>query len=191
MNPSDRVWRERGLRLAVLAGDERAWQTWYEESYAGLAAYAAWRCAGLYDLREEIVQETWLTAIRRLRTFDPEQGSFAGWLQGIAAHLLQNHFRQQVRRGGHKRSLNGRASTMPAAEHDLEQRELAARIAEALTALPERYEAVLRAKYFQEQSVVQIAELWQETPKAVESLLSRARQAFREAFGKEEQECHE
>src|SRR5207245_1709898 len=93
----------RGRRIlsrvpAVWAGDERAWQTWYDECYAGLAAYVAWRCAGLPDVSEEIVQDTWLTAVRRLRAFDPEQGSFAGWLQGIAAKLLLNRFRQQARR---------------------------------------------------------------------------------------------
>jgi RNA polymerase sigma-70 factor (ECF subfamily) len=186
MNPSDRVWREHGLRTAVLAGDESAWQTWYEESYAGLAAYVAWRCAGMPDLAEEIVQESWLTAVRRLRAFDPEHGSFAGWLQGIAANLLVNHFRRQARRRVHDRSLNGQAAVVPAADHALEQREAAERIAAALSTLPERYEAVLRAKYLEQQSVAQIAGSWNETPKAVESLLTRARQAFRDAYENKE-----
>jgi RNA polymerase sigma-70 factor (ECF subfamily) len=184
MNPSDRVWRERGLRNAVLAGDERAWQTWYDESFEGLATYIAWRCAGLSDLGAELVQETWLTAVRRLRAFDPEQGSFAGWLRGIAAHLLRNHFRRQARRGRLDQSLNGQVRSAPPAERVLEQRELAERIARALSTLPERYEAVLRAKYLDQQSMAQIAESWNETPKAIESLLTRARQAFRQHFGK-------
>jgi RNA polymerase sigma-70 factor (ECF subfamily) len=125
MNPSDRVWRERGLRNAVLAGDERAWQTWYDETYESLAAYVAWRCAGLADVAEDVVQETWLTAVRRLRAFDPEQGSFAGWLRGISAHLLHNHFRRQLRRGRLEPSRNGQCPSAPPAEHPLEQRELA------------------------------------------------------------------
>ena len=62
MPSSDRVGRERVLRSAVLAGDERAWQTWYDESFDGLYAYVSWRCAGLRDLTEEVVQDTWLTA---------------------------------------------------------------------------------------------------------------------------------
>src|SRR6516162_4354904 len=98
MNPSDRVWRERGLRSAVLAGDERAWQTWYDESFAGLYAYVWWRCAGLRDLGDEVVQETWLTAVRRVRDFDPERGCFAGWLCGIAANVLRNQLRRETRR---------------------------------------------------------------------------------------------
>jgi RNA polymerase sigma-70 factor (ECF subfamily) len=186
MNPSDRIWRERGLRSAVLAGDERAWQIWYDESFAGLAAYVAWRCAGLRDLSEEIVQETWLTAVRRIRSFDPERGSFATWLRGIAANHLRNSLRSQDRRRKQPYNRNGSPSVMLPAETLLEQRDLAERIARALTTLPERYEAVLRAKYLDQQSVAQIAETWNETPKAIESLLTRARQAFREAYGKPE-----
>src|SRR5438094_720793 len=99
MDPSDRVGRERLLRRAVLAGDEPAWRTWYAESFDGLYAYARWRCSGLRDLAEEVVQETWLTAVRRIRDFDPMAGSFAGWLRGIAANVLRNQLRQRQRRG--------------------------------------------------------------------------------------------
>jgi RNA polymerase sigma-70 factor (ECF subfamily) len=182
MNPGDRVWRERGLRSAVLAGDERAWQTWYDESYAGLAAYVAWRCAWLRDLADDIVQETWLIAVRRIRSFDPERGSFADWLRGIAANLVRNHFRKGQRPSRPLQSLNGHVAAREPAADPREERELSERIARALACLPDRYEAVLRAKYLDQQSVIEIAAAWEETPKAIESLLSRARQAFREIY---------
>jgi RNA polymerase sigma-70 factor (ECF subfamily) len=44
------------------------------------------------------------------------------------------------------------------------------------------YEAVLRAKYLEGQSVADIAAGRGDSAKAVESLLTRARQAFREAY---------
>ena len=94
MKSSERVWRERGLRDAVLAGDEQAWRALYEAAFDGLRAYAYWRCAGLNDLADEIVQESWLVAVRRIRSFVPESGSFAGWLRGIAANVVRNHLRQ-------------------------------------------------------------------------------------------------
>jgi RNA polymerase sigma-70 factor (ECF subfamily) len=179
MSWSDPAWRERGLLAAVLAGDEAAWRTWYDESYDGLYAYVLWRCAGLRDLADEVVQETWLTAVRRIRTFDPGRGRFAGWLRGIAANTLRNHLR---RRPPHAPAAlrDGDGST-PAADAALERRESAERVARALAALPGRYEAVLRAKYLDGLSVAAIAAAWGETPKAIESLLSRARQAFRDA----------
>jgi RNA polymerase sigma-70 factor, ECF subfamily len=178
MAASDRVGHEQSLRRAVLRGDAHAWQTLYDEAFAEVFAYVQWRCAGLSDLADDITQETWLVAVRRIRTFDPEQGSFASWLRGIAANLLRNHFRA-------KQAVTNRTlpeSATPASG-DMERREQAERVAWVLSELPERCEAALRAKYLEQRSVEQIALLWCETPKAVESLLSRAREAFREAYG--------
>jgi RNA polymerase sigma-70 factor (ECF subfamily) len=182
MHSPERVGREQGLRAAVLAGDERAWRTWYDESFAGLYAYALWRCGGLRDRADEVVQEVWLTAVRRVTDFDPERGSFASWLCGIAANLLRNQFRRQARRGLMPRPpamANGQAEAAGAA---LERREQAERVARTLAALPERYEAALRAKYLEQRGVADIAADWGETAKAVESLLTRARQAFRAEY---------
>ena len=95
MPSDDRFQRESVLHRAVLAGDERAWRALYEESFDPLYRYVHWRCAGMVSITEETVQETWLTAVRRIRTFDPEQGSFLGWVRGIAANVLRNQFRQK------------------------------------------------------------------------------------------------
>ena len=183
MEPSERVGRERALRRAVLAGDESAWRAWYDECFDALLGYVLWRCGGLRDAADEVVQETWLTAVRRVRHFDPDAGTFAGWLRGIAANLLRNHFRCE-RRPDVVALLNGR-SPEPA-DADLVRRERAERVARALAELSPRHEAVLRAKYLEGRAVAAIAAAWHETPKTVESLLTRAREAFRAAYGNPE-----
>jgi len=183
MASGDRVWRELGLHRAVLAGDEHAWRAWYEESFPALYSYVLWRCAGLRDLADDIVQETWLTAVRRVRAFDPGRGSFAGWLRGIAVNVLRHHLRR-TRSDNRVIGLDSVDRAAPPDTSPLE-RETAERIARALARLPERYEVVLRAKYLEQQAVDAIASAWAETPKAIESLLSRARQAFREQFEQE------
>ncbi len=166
---------ERGLRVAVLAGDERAWQIWYDESFVAVDRYIAWRCGGLRDLADDVLQETWLTAVRRIRQFEPERGSFVAWLRGIAANIVRNQLR---RRTNHDlASLNG---DVPA--RDDRQRE---RVAAALAELPEHYERVLRQKYLDRLEVAEIAAESSDTAKAVESLLSRARDAFRKAYESE------
>jgi RNA polymerase sigma-70 factor (ECF subfamily) len=184
MEPAERVEVERARRRAVLSGDTRAWQAWYDESYAGLYAYVLWRCGGLRDRADEVVQDTWLTAVRRLGAFDPEAGGFAVWLRGIAANVLRN----TLRRDGRHRRLRPRApgelETEPA-DAETERREQAERVAQALADLPAHYEEVLRAKYLDGCSVARIAATRSETVKAVESLLTRARQAFRAAFAQE------
>lgn len=173
MKSSDSAWRERGLHRAVLAGDEAAWRAWYDESCDGLYAYVVWRCAGLRDLADEVVQETWLTAVRRVAAFDPGRGPFAVWLRGIAGNVLRNQLRKRCR-------LEPLDRDVAAPEDD--RRGDAENVVRALAELSERYEAVLRAKYFDQLSVHAIAAAWGETPKAIESLLTRARQAFRETY---------
>ncbi len=166
---------ERGLWNAVRAGDEQAWRLWYEAACEPLYAYVLWRCAGLRDVADEIVQETWLTAVRRLGEFDPDRASFVTWLRGIAGNLARNHFRKEKHRATEP------LGDLPARD-DRERREQAERIAQALAALPAHYEAVLRAKYLDQESVADIAAAQGESIKAIESLLTRARQALREMF---------
>lgn len=185
MSQEEQRLREKALRKAVLQGQEDAWQLLYDPSFASLYAYVQWRCGGLNDPTEEIVQETWLIAIRRIRSFDPDQGTFLGWLRGIAAQLLRNHFRKQARRNG-TTSLDAVQPWNGATE--LEEQERAWQIAQALAALPDHYEAVLRARYLESQSVKEIAQSRNESPKAIESLLTRARAAFRTAYGEDTHE---
>jgi RNA polymerase sigma-70 factor (ECF subfamily) len=182
MTRQNRVERERLLRGAVLTGDQRAWRLWYEESYEPLYRYVHWRCGGLDDLADEVVQETWLTAVRRVRRFDPRQAGFATWLRGIAANVLRNRFRKLAAQQDRTEPLKSDPPGEGSAEAGLIGRERRERVAAALADLPEHYEGVLRAKYLENAAVSEIAEASGQTPKAVESLLTRARQAFRAKY---------
>jgi RNA polymerase sigma-70 factor, ECF subfamily len=181
MDPESRVYQEEMLRRAVLAGDEDAWRVWYLEVFDELDRFVFWRCGGRRHEADEIVQETWLTAVRQIRSFRPREGSFLAWLRGIAANLRRN----QVRAAGRLSQRETQAAALVDAAqakqvtHDHDQSE---QIAATLDGLLERQESVLRAKYFDGLSVAEIAEAWKESPKAIESLLSRARDAFRERF---------
>jgi RNA polymerase sigma-70 factor (ECF subfamily) len=183
MQPENRVYREEILRRAVLAGDEHAWRVWCLEVFDELDRYIIWRCGGRRYEADEIVQETWLTAVRQIRSFQPQQGSFLAWLRGIAANVRRNHVRSARRLAQRETTTDGRycdAQSEPVGD-DQERNE---QIAAALDGLLERQESVLRAKYLDGLSVADIAAAWNESPKAIESLLSRARVAFRERFEK-------
>ena len=186
MDEGERVRREQWLRGAVLSGDEAAWRAWYVEHCAALEVYVHWRCAGVRDLAEDVLQETWMTAVRAVRRFCPESGSFRQWLCGVAANIVRNQLRARSRRARRQRTITSVAS-MPNESTNLDELEARAEaVAQALAALPGRYEQVLRAKYLEQRSVEDIAAAWGETPKAIESLLTRARQAFRESYAAEE-----
>jgi RNA polymerase sigma-70 factor (ECF subfamily) len=176
-------WRERAIRDAVLAGDADAWRQWYDAHFDRLAGYVRWRCGGLRELADDVLQEAWLVAVRRLKSFDPDKGAFFDWLCGIAANAARNAVRSRVRQKARSRPLAAGDDTP--ANDTAAAREKAECVAAALAALPDRYEVVLRAKYLDRLSVDEIAAARGESPKAVESLLSRARQAFREAYEEE------
>jgi RNA polymerase sigma-70 factor (ECF subfamily) len=186
MRNGDGVWREIHFRDAVLAGNADAWRTWYEQSYEPLARYVHWRCAQLHDLADDVIQETWLTAIRRIGRFRPEEADFLSWLRGIAANVIRNQFRGRRRLLGRQQPLMSEPSSNGTAHTTEDDRERSERIALALAALPDHYEAVLRAKYLDQLPVDRIAEQRGESPKAVESTLTRARAAFREAYAQQE-----
>jgi RNA polymerase sigma-70 factor (ECF subfamily) len=177
MSESPQIERQAWLRQAALSGDESAWRSLYDESFEALDRFVLWRCAGRRDAADEVVQQTWLIAVRRLKAFDPQRGMFVDWLRGIATNELSN-YQRRVRRDGRQSSLDGNDEVPQGGEPLAESQEAD----ELLAALPARQQAVLRAKYLDGESVAEIADQWQETPKAVESLLARARLALRRLY---------
>jgi len=166
--------RERTLRTAALCGDEPAWVELYHTAYDTVFRYALWRCGGRVDLAEDVTQEVWMLAARKLRAFDPARGRFAGWVCGLAANVARNAVRTRLRV---TRRLAAVSTSSPESDgHDPEL------VAVGLAELPAGYEEVLRAKYFEQRSVGDIAAETGKSVKAVESLLTRARDAFREVY---------
>ncbi|HVC95460.1 MAG TPA: sigma-70 family RNA polymerase sigma factor [Pirellulales bacterium] len=182
MEPDALAWEEHALRDAVLAGHEAAWRALYERSFDAVYAFVYHRVGRQSHRADEVVQEAWLVAVRRIASFDPARGSFESWLKGIAENVLKNQRRRWTRDA---RSLPLEAcraeNTTPNEERTLEVRELVALV---FTALPGRYQDVLRAKYQEQLSVADIAARSGGTPKSIESLLSRARESFRNAYEK-------
>lgn len=184
MDSEDRVLREEMLRREVLSGNEQAWRIWYGETFDDLQNYVLWRCGGRRDWADEVVQETWLTAVRSMRRFAPRQGNFLAWLRGIASNVLRNYLRRQKRHLKTQQPAEDAIdkSSQAGLRQPVEENE--EQIAAVLDALTDRHEAVLRAKYLDGLSVAEIAASWNATPKTVESLLGRAREAFRDLYEK-------
>jgi RNA polymerase sigma-70 factor (ECF subfamily) len=176
MDETTRNREEQVLKDAVLRGDAAAWEALYRRGFRPLWAFISARTSGQRDVAEEITQECWMIAVRRLKDFDPHRAPFEAWLKGIAERLLMNH----------QRSLRRRPKPDPRTPMDLaaptQDPDRTERVLLALTALPSSYQEVLRAKYERGLAVVEIATKMGRTQKAVESLLSRARDAFREVW---------
>ncbi len=176
---AERAWHEQGLRDAALAGDARAWRVLVEQHQDAVRRYLAWRLGGCLSTLDDLTQESWLIAARSLRRFAPDRGAFQHWLFGIAGNVCRNHLRSRRRSKQRPLPDHLEPSEEPA------QHEQSERVALALAELPEHYERLLRAKYFEEASVECIAQAEGQTVKAIESMLTRARAAFRESYQRE------
>jgi RNA polymerase sigma-70 factor (ECF subfamily) len=168
---------ERALAEAAKRGDEDAWRALFERHADAAYRFAYVRTGRHRERAEEAVQEAWMIAVRRLGSFDARRGSFGAWLQGILTNVLANQYRRWARRDTSETSLDSVAAASESPSHD-------DRLALALTELPAGYQDALRAKYVDGHTTQEIADRFGRTPKAIESLLSRARVALREAYGR-------
>lgn len=186
MSDDSRIQRERSLRAAILNGDESAWRALYDMTYEPLRAFILWKLSGRPIAVEETLQEVWLTAVRKIRSFDPFQAPFVDWVKGVALNVIRNSCRKlrlQPLSNSDLESLEGIGQTISG---DLDRTDTSIQINTILNALPANYAAVLQAKYLEQRTVCEIARTWNQTEKGIESLLTRARQAFRIQFEKEQ-----
>jgi RNA polymerase sigma-70 factor (ECF subfamily) len=187
--------QEREVALGLREGKTEAWRTLYdayaEQVWRSVARLLGPQSADVAD----VVQETFLAAARSAATYDASRGPLWLWLWGIARRQVALHYRKQERQDRLKHAddwlarsngqllhwLDGRQETPPDA---LESAELVTLVRAVLMELPADYETLLTAKYLHETSVEQIADREQCSAAAVKSKLARAREAFRQAFGK-------
>ena len=164
--------------------DAAAWDEVYEEHVHELYGFVYRLVRGDPQTAADVFQDAWLDAIRHIGQFDPKRGELHSWLFGIARRRVALHWRQRLARGDTAAAaraeipvevLDGAIVPNDVIEH-LEQ---AAVVQAALLALPPERRRMLVDKYVEDLSVNQIAARTGKSPKAVESLLSRAREQFR------------
>lgn len=67
----------------------------FDEHALPLHRYLARRVG--VDVADDLVSETFLTAMRAEENYDREKGSAVGWLYGIATNLLRGHAKREAR----------------------------------------------------------------------------------------------
>ena len=100
---------------------------------------------------EEMVQEAFLRAFRKLHLFD-ERSSFSSWLFTLATRLFISEMRRQQPDWLHSEEVDLlHSSSDPSAETD--ERERAETVRRAVIALPEKYRNAITVYYFHEKDV--------------------------------------
>ncbi len=187
------VHLDRALARRILGGDEAAFRELFDRFFPRLYRFALARMPGDPEGARDIVQQTFCQAIERLDTYRGEAALYT-WFCQICRNVLADHFRRHDRIGGRVVLLedlpNARAVLESLAAPASDGPEAGAqhaqlhRIVEAtLDALPGRYGEALEWKYIDGLSVREIAARLELGEKAAESLLTRARESFRDAIG--------
>jgi RNA polymerase sigma-70 factor (ECF subfamily) len=178
------------LARRLMAGDEAAFEEFFADYFPRLYRFACARLAGNEDAVEEVVQSALIRGIDKLHTYRGDAALFtwlctlcrreiAAWLErsGRTAEVALIDDQPEIRA-----ALEAFAAARDDPETELRRRELARLVEATLDHLPVRYADALEWKYMDGMSVDEIAARLGLGYKAAESLLSRARQAFREGF---------
>jgi RNA polymerase sigma-70 factor (ECF subfamily) len=176
----------------LLDGDQRVFKAVFDGYFPRLYRYVASRVGGNSDEARDIVQQSFCKAVERLDSYRGE-ASLYGWMLQICRNTLIDRARRNSSRPHHfslrenSDALESIVDALRAPEneqpdHRAARLDLLQIIEATLDYLPSHYGDVLEWKYVEGRSVNEIAQRLKLSPKAAESLLTRARTAFREAI---------
>lgn len=183
--------KDKALSRRVAAGDHAAFDEFFREYFPRLYRFTLARVNSDAALAEEIVQRTMCQVVRKMGSYRGEAMLFT-WLCQICRNERSAIFRQ---RGiEESRSIPFEDNPMIRAaleslvvdpnnpERTQHAGELARFVRVTLEYLPTKYATALELKYIRGCSVEEIGEHLNISGKAAESVLSRARAAFKEGF---------
>jgi RNA polymerase sigma-70 factor (ECF subfamily) len=179
------------LARRLIAGDESAFDEFFDRYFPRLFRFTLPRTGFNEDAAEEIVQRVLIHALAHLESYRGE-AALLTWL----CALCRNEIHAWREREGRLREVSffdDRPETQAALdalaavdaddpEAALRRQELSGLVQLTLDHLPGRYGDALEWRYMQGLSVSEVAERLGVGYKAAESLLARARTAFRDAF---------
>jgi len=186
-------FEDRKLVKRLLAGDERAFSQFFDENFSRLYRFALARLADDPETTRDVVQAAMTKALRNMHSFRGEAALFS-WLCTICRNELADTARRDAR---YRRSvvftedhpeirdivdsLDAPAAGDPSRTY---QRHEAARLIQvALDRLPPKYGDALEWKYIEGCSVNEIGQRLGLSHEAAQSLLARAKRAFRDIYG--------
>jgi RNA polymerase sigma-70 factor (ECF subfamily) len=178
----------------MLDGDERAFNEFFDEYFARLYRFALPRLNGNVDAAQEVVQATLCKAMRSIGTFRGEAALFT-WICQICRRQIADYLRE-TRRHSDRVVLIEDSPQVQAALDSIRAPEgespealygdgqVGGLVRAVLDRLPARYGDALEWKYVEGLSVEEIGSRLGIGTTAAQSLLARARTAFREAIEK-------
>jgi RNA polymerase sigma-70 factor, ECF subfamily len=149
----------------------------YDAALPAVYGYLVRRC-GSVELAEDLTSATFVAAAGAVQRGTVPDLSTA-WLVGVARHKLLDHWRRQALAERSLRLLDGGAEEPVDPAQEIVDADAARAL---LRELPPDYRSVLTLRYLDDLSVPETADLIGRSVHATESLLARARSAFRDVY---------
>lgn len=175
----------------VVRGDAGALDAFVDEYYPRLYRFAHARLKSDPETVQEVVQATFEKIIRKTGLYRGEAALFS-WLCTFCRFEIAAHWRERGRRAPEqpliedspeiRAALESLSATDDGPHQAAERRELARLVRVTLDHLPIRFGNALEWKYLEGLPVREVAARLGSSEKAAESVLTRARQAFRDEF---------
>lgn len=175
------------LAQRIVAGEDEALQIFHQRYFSRLYRFVYYQVGGSHDDAQDVLQDALIAALKSLHSYRGDSTLYS-WLCGVAWNKAADFRRREYRMSQvEERSIkqareNEELTASPSPDSALLHQESRERVYETLQALPEHYRQVLVLKYAEELPVADIAQIMQRTFKSTESLLTRARSAFRESY---------
>jgi RNA polymerase sigma-70 factor, ECF subfamily len=176
----------------MLAGDELAFRTFFDMYFPRVYRFALPRLGGSIESAREVVQATLGKAMRNLEKYRGDAALFS-WLCQICRHEIVDHLRAHKRHTERVVLIDDSPEIQAAMEtiqapltddpaHRYGNAEMRRLIQSVLDRLPARYGDILEWKYIEGRTVEEIGQRLGVGHTAAQSLLARARQAFRDGL---------
>jgi RNA polymerase sigma-70 factor (ECF subfamily) len=137
------------------------------------------------DEAEDILQEVFIKVYRNLNEFDTDL-AFSSWIYRITHNETVSYWRRTKARPHELLSLEDSEEALGALradvdeEHAMDVKYTAAQVRAVLSRLDLKYREALTLRFLEEKSYSEISDILRKPPGTVATLLSRAKQAFRE-----------
>ncbi|HWH72570.1 MAG TPA: sigma-70 family RNA polymerase sigma factor [Candidatus Sulfotelmatobacter sp.] len=175
---------------SILAGrlaqrEDHAWEEFCRAYSSPLLAVVRLRFNCSQELAEEIVQMTFIRCVKAIHTFDPGRGRLFDWLKAIARNEAYTLLRKlapkgQVELGPENQDWLECIDQAELPDERLCRAEVRTMVLDAIMELSSHYRQVLVMKYLENRRVAEMALALGQSEKAIESLLTRSRQALKE-----------
>ncbi len=170
---------DQELLRQLARGDEKAFLGLYER-YQGPLYRFALHMSGNQATAEEVTQEVFMLLIRKPKGYQPEKGSIAGYLFGIARNLARRSMQRSrldlpIEAEGPESAGESAFSSDLDLLAELSNAELLESLRRAVLTLPEQYREVVALCDLEEMSYGDAAAVLECSPGTVASRLHRAR----------------